>query len=135
WSWGRTGEGYSARPSLRAAGDGNIDADHPSLGDYRLAIDAGGHGPELLFTDNETNNERLYGVPNANPYVKDAFHGYVVNGRTDRVNPAREGTKAAALFRLTVPAGGEIRLRLRLTHRDELPRRRGPFDDFEAVVA
>ena len=55
---------------------------------------------ELLFTENETNTERLWGQPNASPYVKDAFHDYVVGGRTDAVNPARMGTKAAALHRL-----------------------------------
>ena len=60
--------------------------------------------PELLFTDNETNTERLWGTANATPYVKDAFHEYVVHGRVDAVNPARTGTKAAALYELEIPA-------------------------------
>ena len=77
----------------------------------RAAIQSGGGSAELVFTENETNTERLFGSPNATPYVKDAFHDYVVAGRADRVNPERRGTKAAAVHRLIVPAGGEIRLR------------------------
>jgi hypothetical protein len=132
WSWGRSGEGYTTRPSLRAAGDSAIDVDHPSLGQYRLSIE---RAPELVFTENETNTERLFGVPSSSRYVKDAFHAHVIEGRAEAVNPARAGTKAAAVFRLTIPAGGEVRLRLRLTARDELPAGRTPFDDFDAVFA
>ncbi len=94
--------------------------------------------PELIFTENETNTERLYGKPNAGPYCKDAFHDYVVGKRADAVNPARRGTKAAALYRLDVPAGGELRLRLRLA--EVTPAGGGgegvapPFADFEAVL-
>ena len=99
WSWGRTGEGYSERPTLAATdAGGEIAVEHASLGNYRLVADrdpAAGRPPELVFTENETNTERLYGSPNATPYVKDAFHDYVVAGRADRVNPARRGTKAA----------------------------------------
>ncbi len=138
WSWGRTGEGYSARPSLAATNDHEIDIDHPSLGQYRLSVDGyptGGRPPELVFTENDTNTERLYGSPNATPYVKDAFHEYVVAGRTDRVNPERRGTKAAAVYRLTVPAGGEVRLRLRLTSLNEVVGRPSAFSDFDAVFA
>ena len=68
-----------------------------------------GGAPEWLFTENETNSERLCGTPNATPYVKDAFHEYVVRGRQDAVNPARTGTKAAALYRLELAAGGRGR--------------------------
>ncbi len=63
---------------------------------------------ELLFTENETNTERLFGSSNRTPYVKDAFNEYVVNGKTGAVNPEHQGTKAAANYRLTVPAGSEI---------------------------
>jgi hypothetical protein len=138
WSWGRTGEGYSERPSLSARSDREIEARHPALGSYRFAIDIDpttGATPELLFTENDTNNERLFGAPNATPYVKDAFHEYVVGGRADRVNPARRGTKAAALYRLTVPAGGQARLRLRLTTASEAAASWSPFVDFEDVLA
>ncbi len=74
------------------------------------------------------------GTPNATPYCKDAFHDYVVGGRADAVNPARRGTKAAAVYRLTVPAGGELRVRLRLDEvpGDGQPAAPSPFADFDA---
>jgi hypothetical protein len=78
-----------------------------------VVLDADGE-PELLFTENETNSERLWGKPNATPYVKDAFHRYVVEGEADAVNPERVGTKAAVHYALEVPAGGESVVRLRL---------------------
>src|SRR5262249_43553726 len=61
--------------------------------------------PDLLFTENDTNAERLYGVPNASPYVKDAFHRYVVDGDATAVNPAGMGTKACARYALTIASG------------------------------
>jgi hypothetical protein len=112
WSWGRSGEGYWPKPRLARAEGGTIVAEHISLGRYRLAAEG---SPELLFTDNETNAGRLFGVPNPSPYVKDAFHEYVVHGRTDAVNPEAVGTKAAARYVVDVPAGGQVMLRLRLT--------------------
>ncbi len=121
WSWGRTGEGYPARPSLRAEGAAAIAADHAELGRFRLEIGRGpgGEAPELLFTENETNRERLFGAPNPTPFVKDAFHRAVVEGSADAVNPVRVGTKAAARFRLRVEAGARIELRLRLAAAEE----------------
>ena len=69
---------------------------------------------DLIFTENENNAARLWGQENRTPYVKDAFHEYVVGGRTDAVNPVRIGTKAAADYVVEVPAGGHQVLRLRL---------------------
>jgi hypothetical protein len=71
--------------------------------------------PQLLFTENETNNERLFNSPNRTPYVKDAFHEYVVGGNKAAVNPAQVGTKAAALYELEIPAESSTTVRLRLT--------------------
>jgi hypothetical protein len=112
WSWGREGEGYWPKPRLARSGPGLIEAEHASLGRYVLAADG---EPELLFTENETNVARLFGGTNASPHVKDAFHEYVIHGRLDAVNPAQEGTKAAALYRLSIPARGQTTLRLRLS--------------------
>jgi hypothetical protein len=81
-------------------------------GNYHLYCEG---DPELLFTENETNFQRLYGHENGHPFVKDAFHEYVVHGRKDAVNPAKTGTKAAAHYTLQVPAGGSAVVRLRLT--------------------
>lgn len=117
WSWGREGqEGYPGRPSLAEVGPGCVDARHATLGVFRWQVGPGPDGrlPELLFTENESNNERLFGAPNTGPHVKDAFHRRVIEGRTDAVNPERHGTKAAAHYVLELPAEGEVVLELRL---------------------
>ena len=122
WSWGRTGEGYWAKPLLQADGIGAVNATHESLGKLRMLFEpVNGVAPPLLFTGNETNFERLYDTPNQTPYVKDAFHRAIVEGRQDAVNPAREGTKCAADYRLRVPAGGTVVVRMRLFAEDEAP--------------
>ena len=107
WSWGDEG----AKPILRETA-GAVVASHPELGDYTLACDG---KPELLFTENESNALRLWSQPNAQPYVKDAFHRYVIGGESDAVNPSKTGTKAAARYRLEVAAGGCEVVELRLT--------------------
>jgi hypothetical protein len=124
WAWGRTGEGYWPQPHLSALGEDAVAAEHASLGRYRLHAQApeGGPLPERLFTDNETHRERLYGVPNATPYVKDAFHDYVVHGRQEAVNPARTGTKAAFHYVLDIPQGESVLLSLRLFPEEQAPR-------------
>ncbi|HEX6884655.1 MAG TPA: glucosidase [Planctomycetota bacterium] len=115
WSWGRESEEHGPKPSLRARGASEIVAEHHELGAYVLAVDDAEHAPELLFTENETNLQRLWNVPSAVAHAKDAFHDHVVAGKHEAVNPARSGTKAAALFRLRLEAGASVVLRLRLT--------------------
>jgi hypothetical protein len=107
WSWG----GDDRKPALRQAAPGVVHASHHDLGDYWLCCEG---EPEFLFTENESNTQRLWGHPNGSPYVKDAFHSYVVGGDGGAVNPARTGTKAAAHYALEVPAGGSRTIRLRL---------------------
>ena len=67
----------------------------PQLGENLLHCEG---EPQLLFTENETNNERIFRSPNQSPYVKDAFHRYLIEGQSDAINPAAEGTKAAAHY-------------------------------------
>jgi hypothetical protein len=107
WSWGID----DRKPLLREAGKGVIQATHHELGEYRLHCFG---EPELLFTENESNAQRLWNQPNATPYVKDAFHACVIDGQAGAVNPARTGTKAAAHYQLDVPAGGSSSIKLRL---------------------
>jgi hypothetical protein len=115
WAWG---DG-SDRPSIRAIDPPNgaawaVAAAHPEFGDYWLY---GRQGASLLFTDNESNAERLWGEPNAVPYVKDAFHRRVIDGAVDAVNPAGSGSKFASWSRLTVAPGEGVQLELVLAGR------------------
>src|SRR5215207_6581776 len=139
WSW----HGEAVKPSLTQLGPGSgpavVRAVEPTLGDRYLCCDG---AVPLLFTENETNTQRVFGRPNATPYVKDGINDYVVHGKADAVNPARTGTKVAADYRLSVPAGGSKVIRLRLS--DTAPAGAGgkdaagptpPGGDFDAVFA
>ncbi len=121
WSW-NGGE----KPRLWKAGDGLIACEHRALGRRFLLCE---NPAELLFTENETNYQRLYGVPNASRYVKDGINDYIVQGNAAAVNPAQEGTKAAARYGLAVEPGATTEVRLRLSAGE------GNFDDFERVMA
>jgi hypothetical protein len=126
WSWTPD----APRPALRSAGHGRvatIEATHDQLGVRWLYCDG---EPELLFTENETNVERLFGAPNPQPYVKDGIDRHVVQGATGCVNPARRGTKASARYRLLVPPGSGRTVQLRLADRALAPTEifGAPFD-------
>ena len=133
WLW----HGDAPRPVLRKApGDAGsvIVASHPELGE-RLFFAEG--ATALLFTENETNNERLFHSPNRTFYVKDGIDSYIVHGRRDAVNPKHTGTKASAHYPLTVEAGASRTLRLRLS--DVAPPQlaqavQGPFGTFDVVM-
>ncbi|HET6411322.1 MAG TPA: glucosidase [Anaeromyxobacter sp.] len=132
WSW----NGDRERPSIRevqpapGGGKGAVTL-HQSEGSFFLGAEG---GPELLFTENDTNQARLNGAPHGTQYVKDAFHAYVVNGSAGAVNPDPVGTKMAARYRLSVAPGATEVLRLRL-------RRGAPADgtaigaDFDSILA
>ncbi|GAB1693591.1 MGH1-like glycoside hydrolase domain-containing protein [Krasilnikovia sp. M28-CT-15] len=107
------------RPQLRAEPGASVIAiSHPHLGDrWLLSLDGG----RLLFTENATNTERLFGTPNETPYVKDAVDRYVVHGDEAAVNPDLTGTKAAVDVPLTLPPGGSATVRLRLTDTPPVP--------------
>jgi len=131
WSW-RAG---TVKPTLSAAA-GGVSIEHPELGSFRLDCDADGDcAPTLLFCDNETNARRHFDQPEATGFFKDAFHEYVVEGRITAVNPAQTGTKAGAHYSLSVPAGGSVRVRLRLTASATGGKRAPPFADFDAIFA
>ena len=134
WSWDHESE----RPRLTAgkenAGWSTIDVRDPRLArEYRLYVEG---KPELLFTENDSNRERLWGAPNDVTYVKDAFHEYVVRGRADAVNSAGEGSKAAALYRFALKPGETVTVRLRLREEESSPAAGEPLGkSFEPTFA
>ncbi|MFL6086053.1 MAG: MGH1-like glycoside hydrolase domain-containing protein [Mycobacterium sp.] len=111
WSW----DADAARPTITATSTGTVATNHPFLGQLELlpGPDPQGASPALLFCDNDTNLERLYGVPSSSRWPKDGINDHVVSG-ADTVNPERRGTKFAAWYRLTVRPGETAELRLRL---------------------
>ncbi|GIV80594.1 MAG: glucosidase [Litorilinea sp.] len=135
WSWGYPRgpmDNTPQRPRLHLVGRSQsvarVRADHPEAGVYWLyAEDA----DQLLFTENETNRERLFESPNPCPYVKDAFHRYLVEGDLAAVNPENVGTKGAALYSREIGPGKAVQLRLRLAPA-ELSH---PLDGFDPIFA
>jgi hypothetical protein len=124
WSW----EPGSARPRLwRGDGAPRIELDHPDSGRRTLVFDG---SPDLLFTENETNCECIFGAPSSAPFVKDGINDHVVTGAAGAVNPAGVGTKAAGRFQLTIEPGGSVVVRLRLA---AVPPADGIGSDFAAV--
>jgi hypothetical protein len=120
WTWWPD----QPKPSLRRVSGtdtATIEASHAELGSYLLHCEG---NPDLLFTENDTNNERLFGQPNATPYVKDGINDYVVSSRREAVNPNQTGTKTAAYYRVNVGAGETAVIRLRLNNTAS----RDPFD-------
>ena len=126
WSWG-----YGRpRQELKAIGTGAIHTQSRHLGErYWYAESAGGETPELLFTENETNTERLWGSPNHSPYVKDSINDALVHGEPGRVNPAKVGSKAAAHFHTVIPAGGTYTVYTRFSNQAHT----APFAEAEAI--
>ncbi|HET7541223.1 MAG TPA: glucosidase [Polyangiaceae bacterium] len=123
WSWGRE----AARPRLSAEGERCVHLQHPHLGDFRLYCQG---DPKLLFCENETNFQRIFGTQGA-PYPKDAFHDYLVHGHTGAVAPERVGTKAAVHYALSLDPGATVELRLRLSQGAHAQ----PFADYDALFA
>lgn len=138
WTW----DGTKADCVLQSNDDGVVDIACDDYGARRLYCDG---TPQLLFTENETNDERLFGAENRTSFVKDGIGEYIINGKTGAVNPAKTGTKAAANYELTVPAGGELTVRLRLTDKkfsfkDAKNSKKasiigGPFYDFDEIFS
>ena len=115
WSWGCKHEGCEVKPRMKAVGPGSVQTDHASLGQFLWEVaPADGNHADLLFTDNESNLQRLFGGENAGPGVKDAFHDFVIGGRSDAVNPKQTGTKVAAHYVVDLAAGAKTQLRARL---------------------
>jgi hypothetical protein len=128
WSWDEAAEKPSLRQVELQGTPQVIQASHPTLGDRWLYCQA---PKALLFTENETNLERLFETPNVSPYVKDGINNYIVNGQTNAVNPDQTGTKASVYYQLTLEPEETQIVWLRLADTNTLSE---PFQtDFEAV--
>ena len=123
WSWGNN----SYRPSLSALGNLAIPKEYGIPGAAVIEINHRTYGkrwllcegePELLFTENDTNAQRLFGSPNSSLFAKDGINDYVVNGKRDAVNSAKVGTKTAVHYRLRIAPGASVTVRLRLTDKE-----------------
>jgi hypothetical protein len=136
WSHGQAGEGYWSRPDLRRNGASRLVAEHVSLGKFvcLAGLSPSGGNPEILFTENETNVERLFGTPNPQPWVKDAFHAAIVDRRPKATNSLGHGTKAAFHYRENIAPKSSIELRLRLVAEAEAPKT-DPESESEALGA
>ena len=129
WSWG----GRKRRPEMHEvcpAPNPVIELNHDLPGNRWLHCEG---SPELLFTENETNYRRLFGVDNGNRYVKDSINDYVVHGLQDAVNPQHTGSKAAAHYSVAIGAGDTVVVRMRLADSDF--RGKSAFDDFDWMFA
>lgn len=135
WSWGRSGEGYTDKPELSAITASSFLLTHPQLDDFVFMADPNNPtAPTPLFTENESNRWRLFGGENPSPFVKDAFHNYVIHRQATAVNPKLRGTKAGLLYSLEIlpHAHAELRFQLR---RSSDPTQEKFRRDFDAVFA
>src|SRR5439155_15589272 len=111
WSWGRD----ARKPGLGQTATTIIEATHDELGHYQLHCE---DSQEILFTENDSNFERLWNVPNHSPFVKDSINDAVIHNNIDLVNPNKIGTNAATHYRFTIAPGDSVSIRLRLTRTD-----------------
>lgn len=129
WSWGYNKgpmDDVPSRPILKLVQHDTlpfIEVDHPALGHYYLYTE---HNVEWMFTENDTNTERLYGQTNPTPYVKDAFDRFLIQGQDQAINPLHQGTKAAAHFYRKIDPQEKWTIRLRLTSQPQ----ENPFKSF-----
>jgi hypothetical protein len=126
WSWGLK----FPRPSLWRTPDlGNaavVAAKEDRYGERRLLAEG---PPVMLFTENETNFQRVFGFAAGSRYVKDSFHDYLIGRACDAVNPAQKGTKCAARYHFQIAPGASKTIRLRLTNAEPKMDGRNPFDE------
>ncbi|XP_064110111.1 uncharacterized protein LOC135217940 [Macrobrachium nipponense] len=146
WVWGCSHEGCGMKPKLQQM-EREKDADknhqrlvrgsHESLGESMWAVDNSNYEVQLLFTENETNSKKIFGTDNYTPYVKDAFHRYIVDGEESAVNPNRRGTKVCANFIVTLDEGESQTLRTRLWLVDALQPSKSEFfgQSFSTIMA
>ncbi len=116
-------------PRLQAHGDNRVKITHPHFRNFYLYFDEA--LSDLVFTNNDTNREKLYGSKSRSKFVKDAFHEYLINKQKDAINPKKSGTKAGGICSIKIPAGGSYKIKVRLS-KDELNE---PFENFNEIFS
>lgn len=127
WSWGY--EGYEQKPMLTGIAGKQVEVYHRFFDMFKLYVE---DADEIVFCENETNMERVFGKPNESQYVKDGVNNYVISGNKKYVNPNKIGTKASAIFRKEIPAGESVSVRLRYSDNTQ---NKNPFGDFDEIFA
>jgi hypothetical protein len=128
WSWNQNG---TAKPRLRSMSEGVIELNPGDVGKRWLYCDG---APELLFTENDTNTQRLFNFTNGSRYFKDGINEYIVHRHQQAVNPEQTGTKAAANYKITIAPGQTATIRLRLTD-NNYDQRQQAFLDFDKIFS
>ncbi|MGA2229861.1 MAG: glucosidase [Tepidisphaeraceae bacterium] len=145
WTWGNPHSKWQNKPHITRDPDAEkkmgglaMQIGHESLGEFRFVAEPNPRGsmrePKSIFTENNTNAQAVFNLPNSSPYVKDSFHRYVIHGEESAINPQETGTKAAVHYVLEVPPGESVSVRCRMFAPKDAPRR--PFgQDFEATFS
>lgn len=134
WIWGCSHEGCTSKPKLFQSGPHLVTLEHPSLEKFNFASEVlSNELPiESLFTENESHSEALWGDPCYTPYVKDAFHRYLIHGEKNAINPDKVGTKATFHYPITLQSQGSITLKCRLWAPDKIALE-DPFENFDSI--
>lgn len=128
WSFGHSKGEHVIKKGKQTSKYGSVEIQHPKLGSYHLYFEKPEH---QMFTQNETNLQRLYGVENPTPYVKDLFNDAIINNNYEMATAVNEGTKFAPLYKADIKAGGSMEIRLRLSKK---PYSANPLEkDFDSI--
>lgn len=125
WSWGY--KEYEKKPNLNGIANSQVELNHQLFDRMKLYCLG---ASEIIFTDNDSNSKRIYGKENESPFVKDAFHDYVIKGDKAAVNPNRIGTKASAVYEKNIGPGETETVCLRFSDQTNL---QNPFEDFDRI--
>ena len=112
WSFGQVKGEHIISKNKSTKKYGSVVLKHPKLGEYNLNFDA---PKKWLFTNNETNKQKIFNVENDSPYVKDLFHDAVIENNFELTDAISEGTKFAPLYQFDIPAGGSKEVKLRFS--------------------
>ena len=127
WSWGY--EDFEQKPMMNGIANAQVELFHRLFGRMKLYCEG---ADELVFCENETNMERVFGKENETPFVKDGIHNYIITGDRKFVNPNNIGTKVAAKYQQEIAGGASVSYRLRFTTKTQMTQ---PFADFDALFA